>query len=496
MNSKVISELLKEVNLNEIDFTNAEKVKGIISVLFNIIESLASENTQLKQERQELRDEVNRLKGEKGKPEIKPSNKDKDKDKDNDNDKDNDRKNKEKKKNNEKWKKSNKLDKINIDRTETIKIDKNTLPKDVQFKGYHEVVIQNIVFKTDNVLYKLESFYSPKEGKTYTAELPEGLKGTEFGADLKALCHMLYFECRVTEHIIAKLLLSNNINISEGTISNILIKELSEELTQEKTDIYEAGLKSSTFQQIDDTGMRVDAKNQYASIVCNDNYSAYFINENKSKETVKSILIPGYSESIDETKKAEMKPSFSTLVCDDAKQFHGITEFRQLCWVHEERHYEKLLPIVQFHRELLDCVISDIWVYYKELKIYKLSPNHEMKIKLSNQFDELFSRKTGYDELDKRLSKTLLKKEYLLVVLDHPEVPIHNNASELGARTIVIKRKISGGVRNDFGKRAWENILSIKETCKKQSVNFYEYMRAIFSRDKNRIKLADLILQK
>jgi hypothetical protein len=484
MNSKVISELLKEVKINEIDFTDVEKVKGIISVLFNIIEALANENMELKQERQELRDEVNRLKGEKGKPDIKPNKKNPNK------------ANKENKQEKKNWKKGSKLDKIEIDRTEVVKINRNILPKDVQFKGYQEVVIQNIEFRTDNVLYKLESFYSPTEGKTYTAELPEGLKNTEFGPELKAWCHMLYYECRVTEHKITEILRSNGIIISEGTVSNILIKERAEEFAREKSELYEAGLKSTNYQQIDDTGIRVDGENQYASIVCNENYSAYFINKNKDRETVKKIIIPGYSEIEDEKKKEEMNAIFDILVCDDAKQFHDVTMFRQLCWVHEERHYEKLIPVVPYHMELLKGVISEIWEYYGELKKYKLSPDKEKKIKLTNEFDRIFARKTGYDELDKRLSLTYAKKENLLVVLDYPEVPIHNNASEVGERTVVIKRKISGGVRNDIGRRAWENMLSIMETCKKQSVNFYQYMRAIFAGDKNRLKLADLILQK
>jgi len=47
--------------------------------------------------------------------------------------------------------------------------------------------IQNIVLKTDNVLYKLETYYSKKEHRTYTAKLPDYLQKSEFGAEIKAL---------------------------------------------------------------------------------------------------------------------------------------------------------------------------------------------------------------------------------------------------------------------------------------------------------------------
>jgi len=46
-------------------------------------------------------------------------------------------------------------------------------------------------------------------------------------------------------------------------------------------------------------------------------------------------------------------------------------------------------------------------------------------------FDSIFSIKTGYKQLDKRIELTKKKKDALLVVLEHPEIPIHNNPAEL-----------------------------------------------------------------
>ena len=49
--------------------------KRVIAVLLNLIEMLASDNARLKHENQLHKDEINRLKGEQGKPEIKPNTK-------------------------------------------------------------------------------------------------------------------------------------------------------------------------------------------------------------------------------------------------------------------------------------------------------------------------------------------------------------------------------------------------------------------------------------
>ena len=110
-------------------------------------------------------------------------------------------------------------------------------------------------------------------------------------------------------------------------------------------------------------------------------------------------------------------------------------------------------------------------------------------------FDELFGQKTGYEDLDKRLSLTLAKKDALLVVLKYPEIPLHNNLSENGVREIVIKRKISGGVETDEGKTALENYMTILATCRKQGVSFYNYILDIFVGQKHEVPLSQLILQ-
>ena len=336
------------------------------------------------------------------------------------------------------------------------------------------------MIQTDNVLYKLEKYYSESEGKTYTATLDDGLTGTEFGIETKALISTLYYENRVTENKITSFLNSNGLHISEGTVSNILINERSEELSKTKNEILIAGLESSEYSQIDDTGMKIFGKNGYATILCNELFSAFFINFSKSRETVKSFLT------------ATLVALFIVLVGDDAPQFKSIAKRFALCWVHEERHYKKLNPILDVSKAELKRVRTEIWEYYKKLARYKKNPTPDSKEILWNEFDTLFGQVTGYEELDKRLQLTLTKKSELLTVLDYPKTPLHNNLSENGVREIVMKRKISGGVKSEAGIKAWENNMSILATCKKLGVSYFEFMKATFSGNKS-INLAQII---
>ena len=99
----------------------------------------------------------------------------------------------------------------------------------------------------------------------------------------------------------------------------------------------------------------------------------------------------------------------------------------------------------------------------------------------------------GYIQLNKRLAKTLADQWRLLVVLDHPEVPLHNNLAELGARQRVRKRDVSFGPRTDAGRIAWDTFMTVAETAKKLDISFYAYVQDRISTTLEMPSLADII---
>ena len=133
-------------------------------------------------------------------------------------------------------------------------------------------------------------------------------------------------------------------------------------------------------------------------------------------------------------------PVVQTFVCDDAPQFKLLTNNLALCWVHEARHYKKLSPFVGCHQIILDKFLDEFWVYYRELLAYRDSPNQKRKLELESRFGELFGTETGYKQLNERKRLTAAKVSELLLVLEYPELPLHNNPAELAARTMVQRR--------------------------------------------------------
>ena len=138
--------------------------------------------------------------------------------------------------------------------------------------------------------------------------------------------------------------------------------------------------------------------------------------------------------------------------------------------------------------------LTELWKFYELLTQYKENPNKIMSKYVQERFDSIFSTVTGYGTLDDRITKTKKKKQELLLVLDFPNVPLHNNLAEIAVREGVIKRKISYGTRSELGKLAWENMLSIIDTCRKLGISFYKYLYDIFSDSYSMPKLSDLIL--
>jgi regulator of replication initiation timing len=539
---------LEQIDLDQIQ--DVAQAKQAIVRLFNLIEDLQTTVRQLQAEVQRLRDENNRLKGEKGKPNIKPNQHGKGPGQSSDHSSEAERHKP------QAWHKDSKLDKIQIDREEVLHLDPARLPDDAEFKGYEDTVVQDVVIHTDNVLYHKEKYYSPGERQTYLAELPRGYDG-QFGPGIKALALVQYYACNMSEPKILEFFANVGVLLSHGELSNWLIKDWPQ-LHAEKAAIYEAGLRSTPWQHLDDTATRVNGDNQHCHVVCNPLYTAFFTTASKDRLSILDVLrnlqarsfrinteaidllhVFGLSQRIvaavqnlpqdcdwDEAEfnhllderlphvgpqqrtrlfeaaavaayHAQMEfPVVRLLVCDDAPQFNWVTEQLALCWVHEGRHYKKLEPSIAQFRTALHDFSQHFWTYYDQLLAYRLQPNPTEKERLTAEFDKLFATVTGYQALDERIAKTKLKKASLLMVLDHPEIPLHNNPAELAARQRVRKRDVSFGPRTPEGANAWDTFMTLTATAKKLGISIYRYIHDRVSATYEMPDLADLISQR
>jgi hypothetical protein len=538
--------MLEQADLNRIQDPDTRR---LVQLLANLYEQSLTDCDTLRAEVQRLKDEINRLKGEQGKPDIKPNNKPAAP-------QDSDHSSEEQRRKPRPHTKATKNDKIVIDRTEVVPLDKTTLPADAVFKGYEEVVVQNLVLKTDNILFQRAKYYSASTHMTYLAPLPPGYEGG-FGPDLKALTLSLHHLGNLSEPNLLTFLTHAGIQVSAGWISDFLTKG-QENFHQEKAEIGLAGLASGPWQQTDDTATRVNGVNQHCHVVGNPLFTTYTTLPNKDRRAVLTALLNGQpppfvltpevlaSEAVasmprkwrrvlskwplhtvwdEESVIARLDAGMPTLssqarkrlldemavagyhaqasvpvaallLCDDAAQFPGLTRDLGLCWVHDARHYRKLLPHLPCHREALEAFEERYWKYYERLLAYREHPDGETRERLWEDFDTLFQADTGYAHLDYRIQQSRANKDKLLQVLSHPEIPLHNNASELAVRRRVRKRDVSFGPRTPAGVRAWDTFQTIAATAQKLGVSFIAYVADRVSGRNEMPSLASLIAER
>jgi hypothetical protein len=79
------------------------------------------------------------------------------------------------------------------------------------------------------------------------------------------------------------------------------------------------------------------------------------------------------------------------------------------------------------------------------------------------------------------------------MVLKKPDIPLHNNLSENDIREYIKKRKISGSTRSASGQTCRDTFTSIKKTCRKLGVSFWNYLMDRIENKKDIPLLSDIM---
>jgi Transposase IS66 family len=426
------------------------------------------------------------------------------------------------------------------------------LPDGTRFLGYLDFTVQDLLFQPHNTRYRRGRYQLP-DGTIVTAPLPQDVK-SHFGPTLRQYALYQHFHNHVTQPLLHEELLELGVDISAGQV-NRLLTEGHEAFHQEKDSLLPAARAVSAYLQTDDTSAKHRGKGGHTLHIGNDLFASFFTTDTKSRVNFLKILLTphqGYLFNDDalfylecfelpQTLRARLKAdtgwlyeddkswearldaweirsaehrrlltesalwanllahdlySDLVLVSDDAAQFKLLTFLHALCWVHMERHVAQLIPLNADQRAAHEATRDAIWDYYQRLKAYRESPTPARRTRLETDFDRLFLKETGWPELNEVLRKIHGKKSELLLVLEHPEIPLHNNLSENDIRQYVKKRKISAGTRSDAGRRCRDTFLSLKTTCRKLGITFWRYLQDRIHGLHDIPPLADLIRRK
>lgn len=482
-----------------------------------LIELLLTENTELKRVNAELREEIARLKGLKGRPRIKPS-------KPSGMDQGTGGSSREKRAGGSRRGKV--TPRVNVE-DQIVRVEAPPRPR---FKGYEDFLIQDVVLRPRAIRYRRECWLTP-DGQTVVAPLPAGVR-CHFGPELRRFVLAAYHQGQTTMPRLVELLRGVGISISKRELVRLLHDE-SGMFLSEARDVLRAGLHTARWVSVDDTGARHKAANGFCTQVGNDNFTWFGTTHSKSRLNFLDLLRAGYTDYVvNDAAVSYMRdrdlsgPVIARLAESPDKQFAdlqawqahlerlGITELKvtpdpvriategalwgsihaheflrdmvilsddagqfavgehALCWIHTERLVHKLDTFTEHQRTAQQQMRSLIWHFYADLKDYRRTPSPLRRTHLRERFDYIFCRRTGFTTLDRLLQRMHANKAELLAVLEHPDIPLHTNGSENDVRCQVTRRRISGGTRSDLGRDSKDAFLGLAKTCAKLGVSY------------------------
>ena len=419
-----------------------------------------------------------------------------------------------------------------IDREERVKPD--NMPEGSRYHSHKEFDVQELVIKSEHIRYRLERWITP-DGELLTGKLPESLENRHYGPTLVTYLLYQHHHCQTTQPLLLEQLREWGIKISSGQL-NRLLSANKKRFHDEKDGLLEVALTQADYITVDDSGARHKGKNGYVTHMGNEFFAWFsstptksrvnfltllnggkvsyrlspealtYMREHKLKKVPKTLLDRlAASPVVEFADKATWDKQLKQLNITDERHIRIATEgaligallhkgdvetlaiisdgagqfavFQHgLCWVHAERLIHTLLPMNDTHKQAVEDVREQIWTLYRELKLYKLNPCPKQAEVISSNFDDIFQQKTAYITLNRSLRRLNKLKSKLLLVLKRPEIPIHTNGSETDIRDYVKKRKVSGGTRSDLGQQCRDTFASLKKTCRKLGLSFWQYL--------------------
>ncbi len=237
-------------------------------------------------------------------------------------------------------------------------------------------------------------------------------------------------------------MLDLGIDISAGQIDRLL-NEGHEQFHQEKDALLPAAREVSSYFQADDTGARHLGKNAYTTVIANPWFASFSTTPSKSRVNFLKLLCAPHEEYV-WGEDALMYPEFQGLPL-------------------------ALRARLTSAAGKGDRILVGDKAWERQLAAWKIRRDEPRRIHE--------------------------KRDDLLLVLDWPEIPLHNNLSERDIREWAKKRKISAGTRSELGRRCRDTFISLKKTCRKLGVSFWQYLQDRIRGAREIIALPELLRQ-
>src|ERR1700680_1355167 len=182
--------------------------------------------------------------------------------------------------------------KLSIDEERIVKV---AAPPGARFKGTTSFLVQDLVIRRHVVNFRRERWLTA-DGRMLTAPLPAGIDG-HFGPELRRFVLAQYHQGQTTAPRLVTLLRTFGILISKREVVRLL-NTGHDGFHAEARDVLRAGLASSPWITVDDTGARHQAKNGFCTQIGNDHFTWFGTTGSKSRLNFLSLLRAGHGDYV------------------------------------------------------------------------------------------------------------------------------------------------------------------------------------------------------
>lgn len=345
-------------------------------------------------------------------------------------------------------------------------------------KQYRERLVLDILLTAKATIKR---FHEGEDGKYHIPE--EYHSEVVYGENVKAFVILLYGQGvqsveRIVEMVAA--MSGQMIRLSQGTVYEWL-EEFHREVVAKEQPVIESKLLDHDVVSTDGTVTTVNGQQTSIRNFSVPGWVLYAPMDRKNIATLQGIPF--------------LAKFTGTLVHDHETALYHFGTNHAECNVHLIRHLtantentghqwcSKMISLLtemnQYRKRLVDQGMNAI----PEKTLQRLEKRYDELLDLAKQ-----ERKNGCCRLRWALKEETslmnrmkkYKRNHLLFLHDFA-VPFDNNMSERDLRKCKNRQKMAGGFRTAHGKEIFCSVLSITETCKRQSINLIHAFRTIFS---------------
>ena len=297
-------------------------------------------------------------------------------------------------------------------------------------------------------------------------QLPEGLQADHyFGPRLEAAVVFLKHQQHLSYERIAQTVREMfGIELSEGGIASIIARA-GERAAVPAAEIKEQVIASPVIKS-DETSARVSGRNSWHWVYIGASAVYHIIAPRRNAKVITDLM--GNTRA-------------DVWVCDCfCAQLKAPADVFQLCLQHQLRDLQRVLdqqPESPWATQMEHLFREAIHLNNRfDCPEPQLSLTGFMRrvSEMENKLDVLLNQRLTSPEERKLQKRFLLHRQKLLTFLYYPGVPATNNQSEQSLRTSVIHRKVTNGLRSDWGANAYADLLSVIATAKINSQRVFE----------------------